>query len=119
MMLSTFGDDDKPSTLHEASALCRSMSVSRWATSNLHGDCLAERRRFEADLSMCPAALVWPLGVLTAGAENCRFSIAGLRGMLRSGLSRQGLHIRSAALKLSCTASRMSPSARMSCPSKK
>ena len=109
MMLSSFGDVVKPSTLHGApGALCISMSVCSSVSSGRHGDSTAERLRFEADLSMCAPALVWPLGVLIAGAEDCTFSNAGLRGMLKSGASREGLRVASAALKLPGSVSRVS-----------
>ena len=109
MMLSSFGDVLKPSTLHEASAaFCRSLSVRSSASSSLHEDSTAERLRFEADLSICPPALVRPLGVLIAGAEDWTFSKAGLRGMLKSGAPRGGLRITSAPLKLPGSVSRVS-----------
>ena len=109
MMLSTLGDVVSPGTLHEASAaLCPSMSQWRPASSTLLGGCTAERLRFEADLSMSSPVLVWPLGVLMAGAEDWTFSNAGLRGMRKSALSCEGLHNRSAALKLPGSVSRVS-----------
>ncbi len=107
MMLSTFGDAVKPRTHDASAAFCTSMSARRSASSRRHADCAAERLRFEADLSMCPP-LVRPLGVLMAGTEDWTFSNAGLRGMLKSALSREGLHIRSAALKLPASVSRVS-----------